>query len=242
MRWQILPSGCLELIFNLGEKMDHIQGQKVNDSFNPTENFCFLSGLHTRPLYMEFSNFHVMGVQMSPLAAKSLFGIPCSELKDWAIPGDQLLRQVTEIEDQLRSLQDFTSRAHWLEAFICRRLLEEQNLKEALKIQQVVGLACKRKQNGKPVQLEELTGYSRMHTFRLFKDWMGLSPSRTLALQQFTSTVSELHIHDGHLTQIGLNQGYFDQPHFIRNFKEHAQMTPGQYRTQMSPFPGQLPY
>ncbi len=242
MRWQILPSGCLELIFNLGEKMDHVQGQKVNDSFNPTENFCFLSGLHTKPLYMEFSNFHVMGVQMSPLAAKSLFGIPCSELQDWAIPGDQLFRQVAEIEDQLCGLPDFKSRALWLENFIVQRIQEEQQLKEAIKIHQVVGLASRRKQTGSPVQLEKLTGYSRMHTFRLFKDWMGLAPSRTLALRQFTSAVDALHMHEGHLTQVGLNQGFFDQPHFIRNFKEHARMTPGQYRTRMSYLPGQLPF
>ncbi|MCF8239208.1 MAG: helix-turn-helix domain-containing protein [Saprospiraceae bacterium] len=242
MRWQILPSGCLELIFNLGEKMDHIQGQKVNDSFNPTENFCFLSGLHTKPLYMEFSNFHVMGVQMAPLAAKSLFGIPCSELKDWAIPGDQLLRHVAEIEDRLCGLPNFKSRAQYLEALIYRHIQEEQGLTEAIKIHQVVGLASKRKQNGSPIQLEDLTGYSRMHTFRLFKDWMGLPPSRTLALCQFTGAIDEMHVHDGQLTQIGLNQGYFDQPHFIRNFKEHARMTPGQYRSRMSFLPGQLPY
>lgn len=242
LRWQILPSGCLELIFNLGEKMDHILGKKVNDSFNPTENFCFLSGLHTKPLYMEFSNFHVMGVQLEPIAAMCLFGIPCCELQDWAIPGEEIIQHIHIMEDQLRSLPDFRARVHWLESTLLKRLHEHDDLKEAIQIQHVVNIASARKQKGTPIQLESLTGYSRMHTFRLFKNWLGLSPSRSLALRQFTSTIDELHTQAGHLTQIGLNQGYFDQPHFIRNFKEHAQMTPGQYRAQMSFLPGQLPY
>lgn len=242
LRWQILPSGCLELIFNLGEKVNHVLGERVNDSFNPTENFCFLSGLHTKPLYMEFSNFHVMGVQMTPLAARSFFSIPCSELKDWAIPGDQLIRQIKEIEDRLLRLPDFSSRALWLEEFLFHRIREEQKVKEAIKIHQVVGLASNRRQGGKPVQLEQLTGYSRMHTFRLFKDWMGLSPGRSLALRQFTGAVDEIHSQPSQLTQIGFDQGFFDQPHFIRNFRDHARMTPGQYRSRMGTLPGQLPY
>lgn len=240
--WQILPSGCLELIFNLGEKMDHVQGEKVNDTFNPTENFCFLSGLHTKPLYLEFSNFHVMGIQLEPIAAMCLFGIPCSELQDWAIPGEEIIQHIHTIEDQLRSLPNFNSRVHWLESALLKRLFEHEDLKEAIQIQHVVHIASARKQEGTPIRLESLTGYSRMHTFRLFKNWLGLSPSKSLALNQFTGAIKAMHQHSVPLTRIGLQMGYFDQPHFIRNFKAHAQMTPGQYRSQMSFLPGQLAF
>lgn len=83
--WQILPSGFVELIFNLGPAMENVQGKRVGGAFNPTEEFCFLSGIHTQPLYMSFPRFKIMGVQMHPLAVKAVFGLPCKEVRDWAL-------------------------------------------------------------------------------------------------------------------------------------------------------------
>jgi AraC-like DNA-binding protein len=42
------------------------------------------------------------------------------------------------------------------------------------------------------------------------------------------------------LIDVGLENGYYDQSHFIRSFHEFADMTPGEYRRQMSSIPGQL--
>ena len=109
--WRILPSGKVELIFNLGPRMDRVEGKRVGGSFDPTAWFCFLSGLHTRPLDMSFHNFHVIGVQMEPIAVKALFGIPCEEVRDWAVHGEELLTEIHMIEDHLRGPGTFHEKA-----------------------------------------------------------------------------------------------------------------------------------
>ena len=116
--WKILPSGRVELIFNLGPTMQDLQGKRIGGTFNPTEHFCFLSGLHTRPLFMSFPRFHVMGVQMEPVAVKAFFGIPCEEVRDWAVRGEEVLKEVNAIEDRLRSPGPFEAKARWLEAHL----------------------------------------------------------------------------------------------------------------------------
>ncbi len=241
--WQILPSGHLELIFNLGDKVQQLSGKHVSNSFNPTENFCFLSGLHTKPLYMTISNFHVMGVQLKPIAVKALFGLPCSELKDWALPAAVLLKnEIEEIETTFHTLPDFIARAQWIENFLVKRLRADSDLTMAIRLHNILQQAVAGRQNDKPIHIEELTGYSRMHNYRLFKTWLGLSPSESISLMQFTEAVRSLHNENHSLTKAALQLGYYDQSHFIRLFKQFAQMTPGQYLRQKTSLPGQLPH
>jgi AraC-like DNA-binding protein len=234
-RLQILPSGYVELIFNTGPAVDELNGKLVGANFNPTENFCFLSGLHTKPLGMHFSRFRVMGMQMHPLAVKGLFGIPCKEVQDWAIPGELILQDLAEIEDQLRMPGSFLSKAQWLESYLLRKIQDTSELQTAFKIRQSLQKAKQAARLNKRVKIEALTGYSRMHTSRLFKDWFGLAPAQTLRLHQFTDAVQCLHLGAASLTEIGLQSGFYDQPHFIRIFHEFADMAPGEYKKQMVP-------
>jgi len=240
-RWKILPSGYIELIFNLGEKMEDLSGKKVGQSFNPTENFCFLSGLHTQPLCMTYSQFHVMGVRLEPVAAKSLFKIPCFELKDWALKGEEIFHNKAYVEDAIRSFSDFQLRAKWLEQYLYALICENPELYLALKISKLLKQVADYRKIGTPVKLEDFTGYSRMHTYRLFKDWFGLSPSYSISLQQFISSVNAIHTQHESLTHLAFDHGFYDSSHFIRIFRQYAEMTPGQYLQQKSNLIGQFP-
>lgn len=240
--WQILPSGFVELIFNLGPPMDNLQGKRVGKSFNPTENFCFLSGLHTKPLHMSYRRFHTFGVQLHPLAVKTLFGLPCNEVRDWAIPGDQLLKELNQIEDRLCGNAGFDTKARWLENYLSARISESSELFTGFKIKDVIRQVKKQGYEGKKVKIEDLTGYSRMHTHKLFNDWFGLAPSNSVRLSKFTDALKLFHTSSGTLTNIGLESGFYDQAHFIHVFKEFAGMLPGAYRKKMSSLVGQFPY
>lgn len=241
MRWQILPSGYVELIFNLGPKMANVQGKRVGNTINPTEHFCFLSGLHTKPLYLGFPEFHVMGVQMNPAAIKAFFGIPCLELKDWYLEGDLLLEELGEMEDRLRAPTPFLTKARWLEHYLCEKLDETSELYTVLKINTVVDKLSSLAMAGESFRLEDLMGYSRTHTHRLFTEWFGQSATNHLKLRQFVQAIRRIHASDERLTDIAFQEGFYDQPHFVRAFRQFAGMTPGQYRRQKSDLIGQLP-
>jgi AraC-like DNA-binding protein len=232
---QILPTGFVELIFNVGPAMDNLHGKLVGESFNPTQHFCFLSGLHTKPLTMSFTRFHVMGVQMHPLAVKAIFGLPCNEVRDWAVLGELILPELAEIEDKLRCQGDFLTKARWLENHLLTKIRETGDLHTAFKMQDTIQVAKRRLRLGERVKIESLTGYSRMHTTRLFNDWFGLPPAQTLRLHQFINAVNLFHTSPERLTDIGLQSGFYDQAHFIHTFREFADMTPGEYKKQMLP-------
>lgn len=241
MDWQILPSGFVELIFMLGPAVPEVEGKRVGGKFNPTRSFCFLSGLHTKPLYLSFPRFETMGVQMHPLAIKAIFGIPCSELRDWAVDGELILDDMERIEQCMKAEGDFLSKARYMEDYLFELITESEQLKTALKMKRTLEDMSDQMARGTSVDPEEFTGYSRSHTHRLFTDWFGLSARQCLNLHQFLRSMHSLHLSSKRLTDIALMNGYYDQSHFIRNFRKYTNMTPGKYRDQKTNVPGQLP-
>jgi AraC-like DNA-binding protein len=220
----------------------HTEAYKSN-SYNPTENFCFVSGLHTKPHYVEFPLCHMFGIRLNTIAASLLFRVPCKELKNWSLDGDWVFRSnYTFIWDKVRSLQDFNARAVWLEEFIYSLISDTADLELAMKISMVLDEICGKKAAGKAFRVEDLTGYSRMHTLRIFHKWFGLSPSEALSFRRFENALAQIHHTSDSLTQIGLNCGFYDQAHFIRVFRQFAEMTPRQYARDKTEIIGQLSY
>lgn len=239
-RYTVLPSGKVELIFPI-QPIEHLEAVKITDQDNPVNNHsCFLSGLHTRPLRMIFDRFHAFGIQMKPIAVKALFGMPLCHIRDYFVEGHIILETIRRMEEQLHSPKTFTEKAQWFENFLLKKIDETADLHIAFNIDQTIRKFIAQKQQGTSKSIEDLMGYSRTQTFRLFNDWFGLSAHSYQKLRQFIHTVESLHSPEIKLIEVGYENGYFDQSHFIRTFQEYADMTPGEYRKQMSPFPGQL--
>lgn len=239
-QWCILPNGQVNLIFMLDHRVRLVRSLKLTAANDPLRHFAFLSGLHTKPLHMRFSGFHVMGVAMSPVAVKALFGIPACEVRDGAVEGGLILRELPLLEDRLNTLGTFSERAIFLEHLLLRLVHESADLHTALRLGRTMEHLAQRCLLGTGTGLEQRLGYSRTHAFRLANEWYGCSMQGSQRLQQFVHAVGLLHRPEGSLTSIGLEAGYYDQAHFIRAFRDFADMTPGAYRKRMGGIPGQL--
>jgi hypothetical protein len=238
-RLRILPSGKVELIFRLGPTFSLLDARKLRADSGPIRDFCFLSGLHTRPLDLSFNAFHVFGVQLHPVAVPLLLGIPTSELTDGAIEGDLVFEDLARVEDGLRSASDFPSRAAWMEDELLRRLWNRDGVQEAEAMRKLASLLPHGGDRAGPGCSPRL-GYSRSQAHRICKKWFGQSVTGVIRLSRFVDAVASLHEDGTSLTELAYRLGYFDQAHFIRSFREFAGMTPGGYRRTRGALPGQL--
>lgn len=182
-----------------------------------------------------------MGVQLHPVALKPIFGIPANKLVNLAIEGNLVLNQFKWIEEQLFDFPDFLSRAEWLESWIYNKI------KESPELWMMFNLDCfikdKLNKTGKNQgTFESYIGFSRAHTHRLFKEWFGFSPLKYLRLKKYINSISYLHHTSQSLTSISYESGFYDQAHFIRTFREFTNISPKEYRKNMSQLPGQLAY
>lgn len=239
-RFTVLPSGKVELIFPINPIKD-IEAIKIASYENPVNNYpFFLSGLHTKPLKMTFERFHVFGIQMKPVAVKTLFGMPLCEIRNYFVAGTVIFNTINIIEEQTHSKKSFDERARWFEDFLLKKVNETADLHIAINLDRAIKKHIIQKQNGSAKSIQDILGYSRTQTFRLFNEWFGLSAHTYEKLQQFIRATESLHIVDAKLTDIGFENGFYDQSHFIHTFQEFANMTPGEYRKQMSSLPGQI--
>jgi AraC-like DNA-binding protein len=229
-KYLMLPEFNIDLVFNLDSPWTIHSDYYRDNTYNPTENFCFLSGLHTKPLFVEFQSAHLFGIRLNTTAASLLFGVDCHELKNWAVDGDNLFgNKMHFIQDEVQRLPGFSARAHWLEAFICSLLSNDADLGMAMKISILLDNLSNKKFAGKHTSIENYTGYSRMHTLRIFQKWFGIAPGEALSFRRFEKALNLIHSTDDNFTQIGLSCGYYDQSHFIREFKKFTEFTPMQY-------------
>lgn len=242
VNYQILPEASLNLVFSLGPCFSGLKGELIQNSFRSTQSFCFLSGLHTKPVHAVPSSScsYVIAVEMHPMAMTALFGIPCSEIENNVINGELLLDDLDKVEDKLRGSGTFKEKSAWLENYLYARINETSELHIAAKMTTAISTMHLNLLSGKKADMQDHTGYSRMHTHRLSTQWLGLSPKKYLRLQQFIKALDDLHCTQRRSADIASSNGFFDQTHFNRIFRQFTEMTPKQYKEKQSELVGQI--
>lgn len=241
--WTFLPDGISCLMFRLDTKSrwDILQAKSIHQVDNPCKNFCFITGFSTAPVVIAYHHFDYLGVYLKPIAIKAIFGIPAHEIRDLVIDGSSVIPELNMVEDTLQQLSDFYDRARWLENWIFSKIKESADLHTALSLNRLAEKLASKQHGIDGKKLEDFMGYSRAQTHRIFNCWFGLSSQKYQRLKKFVHTLEHIHFSDDSLTSISYQQGYYDQAHFIRTFKEFASITPSQYRKYQSDLIAQFP-
>jgi AraC-like DNA-binding protein len=79
-------------------------------------------------------------------------------------------------------------------------------------------------------QLSHNIGYSQKHFIDLFRRQVGVTPKQYLRIMRFQKVLCEIE-RDGFIpwNRISLESGYYDQAHFIHDFKHFSGFTPNGY-------------
>ena len=85
-------------------------------------------------------------------------------------------------------------------------------------------------------QISKKLDISGKQLFRLFKNHLGVNPTQYRQLLRFRNTLDLITktLQPQTLTEIGLSAGYYDQPHFIREFKSITDLAPREFLRKIS--------
>ncbi len=79
-------------------------------------------------------------------------------------------------------------------------------------------------------EIENRTGYTARYINKVFLEEMGFGPKTFCKIIQFQRALEYLNYGvPANMTDAAVALGYYDQPQFIRDFKEYAGMTPAKY-------------
>ena len=229
-RQRILPDGCLEVIFHYG---DHFR-QFLGEDHAVVQPRCFVFG----PLssFIEIGPAGrfcgIIAVRFAAHGAGSFLPIPLAELTNrsvalddvWGKEGRKLASRVLEAADNSSRI---TLLEHFFRTLLKGRVNQDLLVRECVRRIMVSGGLHRVNTvlRGLDVSTRQLE--------RRFMKAVGFSPKRLTRIARFQNACR--HLQDNrmqNLTVIAHECGYYDQAHFIRDFKEHAGITPSRFRLE----------
>lgn len=156
---------------------------------------------------------------------------------DRVVPIDEVFGPaILALEQALRVAADARDKAALLDAFFLQRLQRSPALRLFLalkaKIEAEAGLL-------RMDHLCDLGGVSIRQLDRLFRRYLGVSPKTFARVVRFQQALTLLKSPtERTLAEVAAACGYYDQPHFVREFKAYAGVVP---RAQIGYFPSDAP-
>ena len=193
------------------------------------------------------SNFYVrdvseptssVGAQLLPGASEFLFGVPADELAERHTPLEDLWGQsAVDQRDRLLEADSLERRLDIFESLLMARLPRVYGLHPA------VAHALERFTTTADVgEVVRETGYSHRRFIALFSRAAGLTPKIFCRVLRFQRAVELTAANQSpSRVDVALAAGYSDQPHFNRQFREFAGVTPGEYEQISPPSPNHVP-
>jgi AraC-like DNA-binding protein len=226
LRRMEVPTTTIPLIVSLGPSL----------LVNGERHESFAAGIDDAVVITEYAGDQLgVEVNVTPLGARALLGLPMSELTRRVVALDALLGpRLHELVERLSEAPDWTARFALLDAVLLTRL--QRAPRQAPEIEH----AWARLQGtGGAVSIATLaaeTGWSRRHLTACFGAEVGLAPKAVARILRFERVTSTLRAQRGAgLAEIAYACGYADQAHLNRDFRAFAGTTPTDYVARLLP-------
>ena len=231
-REHVLPTGLMHLVFRLDGPAVRVF-KDAADEAGRALGHTLVGGARAGFYAKDVSaTAQAVGVQLLPGAAQALLGLPADELAGRHVGLEDVWGSSAGLmREQLLAAPSPQEKLRTLETLLLQRL--------ASKPQQGANPAVARalRQLGRGMRVEEAvarSGYSHRQFIRLFSQAVGLPPKLYGRVQRFQKALGLMQTETGGeapaLAMVAMDAGYSDQPHFNREFREFAGLTPEQYR------------
>lgn len=222
----ILPDGYAELILNYGQTYTWYDPVRDVEQVIKTVH---LVGEREASILVDLQNgLNQVGVKFKPVGLFALLRQPLDALANQMVGVDELGdSSIQELSEQVFEAPDDTAKIEVLNSFLLKRLLVS-NLPDQ-RIQAALRLILNRQGN---IRVNEITDYLDIHyktLERTFKAYVGLTPKVFVQIVRFKQVYKQFHSVAVQDPSFFLDLGYYDQNHFIKDFKYFLHTTPSAY-------------
>lgn len=235
-RETILPKGTVEIIFNFSDNINYCNPSLHVSTKLPT---VFINGINFKPFdLIKTGRQEFLGIQLGSAGLKLLFNISARELNNCVCEGGQICADLDAIADRLYLKHSFSEQVAIILNWIRKKIAFQQHQYSIDRVKQLIFLQSRYDLSVKKLCAEICLSDRQLRRFS--QDWLGMSTEEYILYNKYLSALYLLHNSDSTLTDVGLQAGYYDQSHFIREFKSYTELTPGQYRQLRADFPGHI--
>lgn len=220
---KLIPDGCIEMTFNFKDKIKRYTSEH---DFIVHPN-AMVMGQRTKSYFIEpIGNVDSFAICFYPYGFANFTNTPLENLVDIEVPLASLFGEIIAktLEQKIVEANNTQERIEIIETFLLDRLHQNTTIEHLVKTTVDVLLASNGSSPINQILKDDLS--KRRQLERNFKKQIGISPKqlgRVLRLQ----TALKMLLNDAEsLTNIAYESEYFDQAHFIKDFKEFVGTTP----------------
>jgi len=229
----ILPKGIVEIIFSFDDAVSFSRNSQTGHT--PTLR-CFINGMNDMPVQLIIPEKQTFfGMVLYPVAVKKLLKIPSGEF----------LNNIADLETINKEFNSLWHQMAEVDSFHARVAIAQQWLKEISSetYEQEMAISSFLDGSLNTASVNDLAAqfcYSTRQLHRKAKELFGMSTEGLIRYKRYVHALQETHHSPESLTRIGYKCLYYDQAHFIREFKDFTGITPGEYRHQKQWLAGHL--
>ncbi|RHU27301.1 AraC family transcriptional regulator [Parabacteroides sp. TM07-1AC] len=239
MRYKILPDGCADFIFSIQEPSQPLNGEMLMQPYR----FYFVGPMRVySELVTRSTNLHMMGVRFSPCGLAAFTKVPLGEFTDMRIDASELdMLFDNSFAEMLCERESLQERIQIIERFLLSRLsaiipIDRQMLQATDLIIRSNGMLPIR-------QLTDKLYLGQRHFERKFKHVTGYTPKEFSRIIKFRNATRVLRgIKDTDMQQLAIDCGYYDQSHFIKEFRRLSGSNPSAFMSLPIPEDDPLTY
>lgn len=226
---RFLPNGDTEILIDFNDAPQYIYD---NDTLKEIQacNSMWTSGLRTEPITIPSGNgAAMMVITFKKGMAAPFFPFPMQEITDSVVDADLVWgAEFTSLRERLLGTDDISERFRMVEAFLVYRFRSRLEMNPCIAF--AVGEMSARPDAWSIARINQKIGYSQKHFTDLFRKNVGVTPKAYLKLMRFQKAVRTIDAAgDIDWGTIADDCGFYDQAHFINDFKHFSGFTPEQY-------------
>lgn len=237
---RLIPDGTVNLIIELGETAQYIYDNH-DLSKKSQHTGAWVSGMQTNYISISSSNKGMMVIQFHPAGAHSVLHLPVKELNNLVVDARLILGDcIYELREQMMEQPNVSNKIQLIENWLISRL-KNQTIPESV-VQYAVEQTLLNPSEMNIRQITEKIGYSHRHFVQLFNKFVGISPKQYQRIVRFNKVLES--ISNGEMiswAQLSLDCGYYDQAHFIKEFKNFSGLNPKEYLVEKGEFLNYIP-
>jgi hypothetical protein len=228
-RQRIVPDGCIEMAFILGDDIKRF----TSDHDFILQPRAMVLGQTLEPFYIQPTGYvNTFAVRFYPFGFANFVSSPISNLANKETALEKLFGEAdsNRLEREMIAAVDTHERIEIVEKFLLGKLSQPSTIDQIVKTTIDTLLATKGSTPINSIVQDDLS--KRRQLERKFLKQIGISPKqlgKVIRLQAALNLL--LHQKKQTLTEIAYESEYYDQAHFIKDFKEFTGTNPNEFLT-----------
>ncbi len=226
-REKIIPTGCMQLFIHYGNSFltcENTQTKKLSNTYICGQKCSSFDVLGTGETAFTSINF-------KPYGAKAFLGFPLNEFTDNNFPAEDVLgNEFLRIKEQLINTIDYKKQIEIIEQYLIYRL-NKVKFPDFQLIKHSVDNILNSKFDDSILNIAKNLCLSERTFQRKFLDSIGLSPKQFFRIGRLQKTIRNFKFYKESLklSDLAYDSGFYDQSHFIKEFKLLTGLTPKEF-------------